>query len=78
MICALIILSPTAEVFKRGMWSTLQELDDPELVKLAQKLPATVLQESSPILNEKVHRRIQTLEDLGTGTQASSIPSGRD
>lgn len=35
--------SLTAEVFKSGVWATLKELDNPELIKLAQKLPATVL-----------------------------------
>ena len=32
------------EVFQSGVWATLQELDNPKLVKLARRLPATVLQ----------------------------------
>lgn len=31
-------------VFDQGVWTTLKELDDPEILCLARKLPATVLQ----------------------------------
>ena len=32
------------DVFDKGMWTTLKDLDDPELLRLARKLPSTVLQ----------------------------------
>ena len=43
-VCTLIIISLIAEVFQSSVWAMLQELDNPELVKLARRLPATVLQ----------------------------------
>ena len=32
------------EVFDQGVWRTLKDLDDPDLLRLARKLPSTVLQ----------------------------------
>ena len=38
-----VLLFSTTEVFKQGVWQTLKEIDDPELTRLAEELPTTVL-----------------------------------
>ena len=42
-MCLFFLIFAT-EVFKQGVWPALEGLDDPELIRLAEKLPATVLQ----------------------------------
>lgn len=42
---AMVVLSSfTVEVLQHGEWSLLAELEDPELIRLANQLPATLLQ----------------------------------
>ena len=59
-----------------GVWPLLEDLEDPELRRLAQSLPATVLRSRADSMHDKeIPGSLSEVEDMGRGqTRSTRIP----
>ncbi|KAL5486467.1 hypothetical protein EMCRGX_G018950 [Ephydatia muelleri] len=65
------------DVMGAGVWPLLKDLEDPELRRLAQSLPATVLRSRADSTTKKYLGAYQRWKDMGRGqTRSTRIPSG--
>ena len=68
----------TVDVHKSQPWQCFEELRDPELMRLAEMLPETILQcRATSTYDKVVAGCIQALEAMGNEAPADSIPCER-
>ena len=69
-----MLLLPPIEIFRQGTWDLLRDLEDPELKKLAEKLPDTILHSRADSTVRKYLGAFKRWKTWATERQISTIP----